>query len=120
MDANQAMFLSMIKVSAFPEMDIERITSDLANNEKLWLICTVEKKGVWKKDGSCFASLSLSDFAAARGKEDALTICSTNLDNDKLFEIAKGWGADNVEWQKKRTNSDTEPRVLELWWGRKF
>lgn len=115
--SNQVMFRSIIRVAAFPEMDSERIIKDLENNARLWTACSIEKKGIWKDNGSSI-SLSLSDFMGARGKEDTLGICCSNVDNNKLFEIAKEWGADKVEWKKKRTDSKNELASFEVWWDR--
>jgi hypothetical protein len=114
---NQDMFLSIIKRTAFPEMNSGRIIDDLENNATLWSVCCVEKKGTWKENEGSF-SLSLLDFSKSKGKEDTLSICSSNVDNNKLFEIAKEWGADRIEWKKKRTDSDDELASLELWWNR--
>lgn len=115
--SNQDMFLSIIEHVAFPEMDSQRIINDLRQNPDLWLACSVERRGMVKDDGKSL-SFSLDDFFSSRGKEDTLGICSSNVDNDKLFEIAKQWGADTIEWKPKRTDSPDELMNIELHWNR--
>lgn len=113
----QDLWLSLIKEASFNDFNGKKVVADLKANVNLWKAVIMDRDNLVK----------LRDLQDGYWNVDTLYITPQLGKEQKLYDLAKKWGADSQKWlggdeacgelgSYSRGLSKNQNQVLVLWW----
>lgn len=135
----QRLHLRLMELASFNQFDGKKVVKDLLVNKELWQACIMDREGYSdaNKVNTLKSSLSLDliklrdmgDFTSKTFKDQIWNVDTIFIfasadpaKQKKLYEVAKSWGADEVDWIKYPElgylmgGATKKDRVLRVWW----
>jgi hypothetical protein len=119
----QHVFLKMLEMTSFNNLDGSRVAQDLRDNRELW------RSFVFTRQGP-LALLVLRDLPQNAIAYDTLFVLAAPSHQEQLQHLAERWDADEVTWigveegrrmlggrrALEELEADPERAVLRVWW----
>src|SRR5262249_7031604 len=119
----QRLFLRMLEMTSFNNLDGHRVAEDLGSHTNLW------RSFVFTREGA-LARLVLRDLPDDALAYDTLLVLAAPSGQDELQRLAEQWEADEVTWtgidEARRMlggrravqgyDADPERVILRVWW----
>lgn len=111
----QELNFELMKLASFNEFDGEAVVKSLTEHSDLWSGAVMGRFGYSEL-------IQLRDIPNNSWNVDTLMILSSGEDDQKLEELAKTWGADEVDWlsveqtEQQLGSYPAKHKVLRIWW----
>jgi hypothetical protein len=109
----QRVVLDLMKRSSYNEFDGDRVVRSLNSERELWSAAYMVPEA--------YPLLPLRDLPDGYHNVSTLYIMGSGVNDDKLFAVAKSWGADEISWLTDQEAAHLmggagRGHVLRVWW----